>query len=596
MKKLPPMYVSVAAVWLGLSGGAHAEAFQGLGDLPGGAVSSDALGVSANGNVVVGSSVGASGREAFRWSVGTMTGLGHLASYPTESIAAAASADGQVIVGVSRTTSNSSEAFRWTKSGGMVGLGDLPGGIFSSSASGVSPAGDLVVGTSISSSSWEAFRWSKSGGMVGLGDLPGADSGGVQQSTSGANGVSADGKVIVGWSYSSLMVGQAFRWTQASGISGLGDLPGGEDESIAHAVSADGLVIVGAGDERTEPFRWTSAGGMASLRAPVPGGGPVSAARAANANGSVIVGGINDAGNPKVARAFRWTETHGIQTISSLLESAGIDLNGWQLVEATGVSADGSVIVGNGVNPTGQLEAWRAFVPFQCQAQAAQLKFWARFSGSVEESDHIAEIAPNSTNQKAVQHVSKSISGAHGGMARFVLDGGRLIYASAQGSPFGIDQRNFALAAWVNIPSHSGRNSIVDTRRSAQARQGVQLFTENGLLGLRMEDAAGSAGEWISSANVAGGPHHLVVTVDRGKADGGSIYVDGDRVQVNGKKRFDPTLVQGSLGRGNPLRVGHDAISQQAGKAFEIDEIQVYWRTLPQAIVSQLVALPTCSG
>src|SRR5262245_25705618 len=47
------------------------------------------------------------------------------------------SADGSVVVGVSDFGSGP-EAFRWTEAGGMVGLGDLPGGDFWSLAWGVS--------------------------------------------------------------------------------------------------------------------------------------------------------------------------------------------------------------------------------------------------------------------------------------------------------------------------------------------------------------------------------------------------------------------------------------------------------------------------
>jgi probable HAF family extracellular repeat protein len=557
-------------------------------------VDSSALGVSSNGIVVVGSSVGNNGREAVRWSDGTITALGHLPSQPVESLATAASADGGVIVGVSRMTNSSGEAFRWTLSGGMIGLGDLPGGVFSSSASGVTPDGAIVVGTSISSSSWEAYRWTQSGGMVGLGDLPGADAGGPNQSTSGANGVSADGAVIVGWSYSDWMVGEGFRWSGS--FAALGDFPGGEQESIAHAISADGSVIVGAGDERTEPFRWTQGAGMAPLRTPLPDGGPVSAARAASANGAVIVGSINDIGDLETGRAFRWTQANGVESVSALLQAGGVDLTGWQLTEATGVSADGSIIVGNGLNPSGNPEAWRAFIPFQCVPQAAQLKFWARFYASAGEADQIAGLMPTSVNSNGVQHAPISMSGHPGGMAQFVLNGGRLIYTGGQGSPFGIRQRNFTIAAWVNIPSHMGRNAIVDTRRSAQAPHGVQLFTENGMLGFRMQDDAGGAGEWITQTNVTGGAHHVAVTVVRGNPNGGSIYVDGARVQVGGQWRFDPTSVPGSLGGNNPLRVGHDAINSEPGQQFDVDEVQVYWRPFPQPDMHQLFVLPTCSG
>ena len=45
------------------------------------------------------------------------------------------------------------EAFRLTSGGGMVGLSDLPGGVFSIYASAVSGDGSVVVGSSIGSTS-----------------------------------------------------------------------------------------------------------------------------------------------------------------------------------------------------------------------------------------------------------------------------------------------------------------------------------------------------------------------------------------------------------------------------------------------------------
>ena len=41
----------------------------------------------------------------------------------------------------------------------------------------------------------------------------------------------------------------------------------------------------------------------------------------------------------------------------------GLDLSGWTLTRGTGISADGTTIVGIGTNPAGQTEAWRAVVP-----------------------------------------------------------------------------------------------------------------------------------------------------------------------------------------------------------------------------------------
>ena len=51
----------------------------------------------------------------------------------------------------------------------FIPLGDLPGGAFISAANGVSADGAVVVGFSNSASGGEAFRWTSGGGLVGLG-------------------------------------------------------------------------------------------------------------------------------------------------------------------------------------------------------------------------------------------------------------------------------------------------------------------------------------------------------------------------------------------------------------------------------------------
>src|SRR3972149_3043660 len=52
-------------------------------------------------------------------------------------------------------------------------LGALPGGFVASGGRGVSADGSVVMGYGNSASGEEAFRWTSGGGMVGLGDLPG---------------------------------------------------------------------------------------------------------------------------------------------------------------------------------------------------------------------------------------------------------------------------------------------------------------------------------------------------------------------------------------------------------------------------------------
>jgi probable HAF family extracellular repeat protein len=346
--------VLLALMLVGATPLARAEDFQGLGFLPGGDRSL-AYGVSADGLVVVGYGTAAitAAWEAFRWSGGTMTGLGFLPG-GSSSFALGVSADGSVVVGYGNSAASLYEAFRWS-GGTMTGLGFLPGGD-RSLAYGVSADGAVVVGSSTNTAggNYEAFRWS-GGTMTGLGFLPGG-------SFSQANGVSADGAVVVGVGDSTAAGGnyEAFRWSGGT-MTGLGFLPGGSF-STAKGVSADGSVVVGHGDSTAagghyEAFRW-SGGTMTGLGF-LPGGSS-SFAYGVSADGSVVVGYGDSTATGGGLEAFRWMQSTGMQSIKGLLTASGVNMTGWNLAHASGVSADGTVIVGYGADPSSNYEAWIA--------------------------------------------------------------------------------------------------------------------------------------------------------------------------------------------------------------------------------------------
>ncbi len=293
------------------------------------------------------------GSAAF--AAGSMEGLGDLDGGYFESYASAISGDGTVVVGSSSGASGT-EAFRWTSAGGMEGLGDLAGGSFYSMAYAVSNDGSVVVGWSISGSGpAEAFRWTEAGGMVGLGDLAGGDF------SSTAFDVSSDGSVVVGQSSSGAMGGgnEAFRWTEAGGMVGLGDLPGGNSWSFARAVNSDGSVVVGASGSSLgdEAFRWTASGGMVGLG--VLTGYDHSWAADVSGDGSVVVGAVQNE-DTDALNAFRWTEATGMLSLAEWLARSGHTLTGWSDTQATGVSDDGYIVVGYGDNSDGNTEAFIA--------------------------------------------------------------------------------------------------------------------------------------------------------------------------------------------------------------------------------------------
>jgi probable HAF family extracellular repeat protein len=373
--------IGVVGLAGGLTGAALAAppgpSFSGIGVLPNG-VSSAATGVSGDGETVVGWCTLRDGtRMAIKWtaipddnggdpnieSIGV--GICPLGRLPGTiggadplSEANAASYDGSIIVGLS-TSYNGTEAFRWTPLEGIHGLGDLPSDLvaYGSAAFGVSDDGRTVVGVGAGvfcGEEGEAFVWTPETGMVGLGLLP------AGRLVSRAYGISGDASVIVGCGKTAPGF-QAGKWLDWYVFQELGDLPGGPFDSRAYAVSADGLTIVGtgAGTHATHPVMWTPDGRLVDLGL-LPAGSIPGEALDVSADGSVVVG-VMDTWNGD--EAFVWDPAHGIRDLAGVLEDGyGVELGGWTLLRATGVSDDGMIVVGEGISPRGRLEGWSASI------------------------------------------------------------------------------------------------------------------------------------------------------------------------------------------------------------------------------------------
>ncbi len=174
--------------------------------------------------------------------------------------------------------------------------------------------------------------------FVGIGDLPGG------RDQSYASAISADGLIVVG-SSNSATGEMAFRWTfKDRRLEPLGDLPGERVWSRANAVSADGSVIVGSSSSHygNEAFRWTAAGGIKGL-GDVCGGYFNSSATGVSADGSVVIG---EGTSAQGMEAFRWTQDGGL---------VGLGVRG----RARFVSADGKIVIGDEWSrSTGSVEAW----------------------------------------------------------------------------------------------------------------------------------------------------------------------------------------------------------------------------------------------
>lgn len=277
----------------------------------------------------------------------------------SDSSALGVSSDGKVVVGVARDgdVGDAQRAFHWTQSSGMISLGVLAGHDFSK-ARAVSGDGNVVVGASYKSISGSgdqnfsrAFRWSQQTGMVSLGDA-----------NAFAAGVNADGSVIVGSVYVDIGSGfngtSAFRWTTASGMVNIGSEMAGFN-SFANAVNSDGGVVVGGFAQRggnahqptsapPQAFRWTQSTGMVGLG--FLDGKSYSSAYGVNNDGTVVVGEAADGFATNAPRAFRWTQATGMQSVETWLRTHGVRISQDITARANGVSSDGSLVVGDLIN------------------------------------------------------------------------------------------------------------------------------------------------------------------------------------------------------------------------------------------------------
>jgi uncharacterized membrane protein len=198
--------------------------------------------VSDDGTVIVGSGESSIDREVVRW----VDGGEPESLFGTASTVSAISGDGIVVVG-----SINSLAYRWSEESGLTFLGALiEDG--SSGASAVSFDGNAIVGKSASSEGREAYLWTATDGMIGLGDLPGGTFHGTGRD------VSADGTVVVGQSNTGAGPPghfEAFIWTADTEMLRIVDVLQwrGVDATndwllqVATGVSADGKTITGHG-------------------------------------------------------------------------------------------------------------------------------------------------------------------------------------------------------------------------------------------------------------------------------------------------------------------------------------------------------------
>ena len=252
----------------------------------------------------------------------------------------AMSLDGLTIVGEMDQLASDGELlgtqpYLWTRQSGIVELGTLEGFAESGASMDVSADGSIVVGSvgfprfvQTGVGEYQAFRWTDADGMTGLGDLPG----GAERSV--ARAISADGLVVVGDSEYADHKSQAFRWTIDGGMQPLGFFDG-SDESLALDISTDGSVILGHSGGHS--VRWRDKIGMEDL-------GEISL-YAMSGNGRVAIGTSR-------TDSVIWDDVNGVQVFADVLDDAyGLGdalaaVNDMSSLALRHISEDGTVIVG----------------------------------------------------------------------------------------------------------------------------------------------------------------------------------------------------------------------------------------------------------
>jgi probable HAF family extracellular repeat protein len=291
------------------------------------------------------------------------------------------SGDGSTLV-----WNDGSVALRQVGNGTPTSIGELPGNQGNTLARAINYDGTVVVGSS--HSGWpnhEAFRWTESGGIVGLGDF-GADNFSI------ANDVSADGSSVVGFAACGQNCFQGFYWTETAGT--LEAIPSSRE---GWAIAEDLDIVFGATPNNAQAVRWEAGTVDSFLVSPT-----VQRIWAAGNGGTVAVGvgsigGVSQAvrwrcdgagcssglgtleglggvgafdvtpdgdlvvgAGSGIGAAMIWDGSGNAYNLNDyLVDVHGLDLQGCRLDQAWGISDSGRVIVGTGNCPgTGDDDAW----------------------------------------------------------------------------------------------------------------------------------------------------------------------------------------------------------------------------------------------
>ncbi len=185
-----------------------------------------------------------------------------------------------------------------------------------------------------------------------------------------ASGLTYNGEIVTGHAHydnGEGVVSMPFVWNANEGIKQLEC--GSEHYCDVFGVSDDGLTVIGfahTGQAETTAAVWWDANGNQHLIDPIEMNGYEGTLwpKSVSDNGAYIVGTVESIYGEK--KAFIWEKKTGeARLLSDWLMDKEYELHmpigdfyAWQLTSAVSISADGNVIVGNGISPEGEDSGW----------------------------------------------------------------------------------------------------------------------------------------------------------------------------------------------------------------------------------------------
>jgi uncharacterized membrane protein len=299
----------------------------------------------------------------------------NLSTGPMLAIARVISVDGEMIGG--STYNAPSEGWAtvspaiWTNSGETVTLLG-PGSWWNCGVNCLSLDKSVAygfIGSSAPSTSevTEAFRYTADGGIVSIGFLHPDDNANFPATHS----TSWDGRVVVGNSEGGVSPLEAYRYTftglgpTGGTMTALPALPGGTFTS-ALAMTPDGSISIGTADSPDFPngqlVRWLERGPTESLGTPTPTDPTFGfdVLCGVSADGSVVA--IDGGGAAATDNTPYIRNPSGWFNLQDILSDAGVDLTGWTLEFVSGMSVDGTLVFGSGIH-NGNEEGYVAEFP-----------------------------------------------------------------------------------------------------------------------------------------------------------------------------------------------------------------------------------------